>query len=111
MSPMNRHIPLFVAVGVGIFSGMYIWEPMLKKYQRESQGTWQYDVVQKTRAQELNQHADAVADATEGSTQTTPAAVAVPQSSSSTAPVPGTAPAPADTKTSSEKQHSAESSA
>ncbi|KAF8939640.1 hypothetical protein EDD21DRAFT_444153 [Dissophora ornata] len=61
---MNRNIPLVVAVGVGVLSGFYIWEPSLKKYQRESKGTWQYEVVQQTRAEEMNQHADAVASAT-----------------------------------------------
>ncbi|CAO3565858.1 unnamed protein product [Mortierella alpina] len=40
-------------------SGFYIWEPMFKKYQRESKGTWQYEVVQQTRAEEMNRHAEA----------------------------------------------------
>ncbi|KAF9157599.1 hypothetical protein DFQ27_004826 [Actinomortierella ambigua] len=63
MNPINRNIPLIVAVGVGVFTGLYIWEPMFKKYQRESKGTWQYDVVQQTRAEELKHVADQAAAA------------------------------------------------
>ncbi|KAG0292564.1 hypothetical protein BGZ96_003987 [Linnemannia gamsii] len=55
----NRNIPLVIAAGVGVMSGFYIWEPMFKKYQRESKGTWQYEVVQQTRAEEMNRHAEA----------------------------------------------------
>ncbi|KAK3823550.1 MAG: hypothetical protein J3Q66DRAFT_437885 [Benniella sp.] len=80
---MNRNIPLFVAAGVGVLSGLYIWEPVLKKYQRESKGTWQYEVVQQTRAEELNRHADAVAE-----TQTAGTDNAPPSSGYSKAPVP-----------------------
>ncbi|KAF9100455.1 hypothetical protein BGX27_000401 [Mortierella sp. AM989] len=83
---MNRNIPLIVAVGVGVMSGFYIWEPSLKKYQRESKGTWQYEVVQQTRSEELNHHADTVADATNLQTNSTgksaenPAPATVPSS-------------------------------
>ncbi|KAF9933080.1 hypothetical protein FBU30_006581 [Linnemannia zychae] len=59
----NRNIPLLVAAGIGVLSGIYIWEPMFKKYQRESKGTWQYEVVQQTRAEELKREADAAAKA------------------------------------------------
>ncbi|KAF9119873.1 hypothetical protein BGW39_011854 [Mortierella sp. 14UC] len=55
----NRNIPLVIAAGVGVMSGFYIWEPMFKKYQRESKGTWQYEVVQQTRADEMNRQAEA----------------------------------------------------
>ncbi|KAF9572273.1 hypothetical protein EC968_010064 [Mortierella alpina] len=87
---MNRHIPAIIAAGVGIMSGFYIWEPMFKKYQRESKGTWQYEVVQQTRAEEMNRHAEAAAASTSASTPITepsgstapaspPAAVAAPE--------------------------------
>ncbi|KAF9199099.1 hypothetical protein BGZ49_010821 [Haplosporangium sp. Z 27] len=61
---MNRYIPLIVAAGIGVMSGYYIWEPSLRAYQRESKGTWNYEVVQQTRSEELNRHADSVAEAT-----------------------------------------------
>ncbi|KAG0237169.1 hypothetical protein BGW42_001745 [Actinomortierella wolfii] len=63
MNPINRNIPLLVAAGVGIFTGFYIWEPMFKKYERESKGTWNYEVVQQTRAEELKRVADQSAEA------------------------------------------------
>ncbi|KAF9911436.1 hypothetical protein EC991_003692 [Linnemannia zychae] len=92
----NRNIPLVIAAGVGVMSGFYIWEPMFKKYQRESKGTWQYEVVQQTRAEEMNRQAEAavananVAAAASTSTTTTPTAVEPP------VPAHGT-PAPIDT--------------
>ncbi|KAG0376693.1 hypothetical protein BGX24_007340 [Mortierella sp. AD032] len=55
----NRNIPMVIAAGVGVMSGFYIWEPMFKKYQRESKGTWQYEVVQQTRVEEMNRQAEA----------------------------------------------------
>ncbi|KAG0042505.1 hypothetical protein BGZ83_000389 [Gryganskiella cystojenkinii] len=57
----NRNIPLLIAATVGVMSGYYIWEPMFKKYQRESKGTWDYKVVQETRAAEMKNQADAIA--------------------------------------------------
>ncbi|KAF9993239.1 hypothetical protein BGZ80_002262 [Entomortierella chlamydospora] len=79
MNGINRSIPLIVAIGVGVMSGFYIWEPVLKKYQRESKGTWNYEVVQQTRAEELNHHANAVAEATGATTtQTTTATTGAP---------------------------------
>jgi hypothetical protein len=53
---------------------------------RESKGTWQYEVVQQTRAEELNRHADAVAE-----TQTTGTDNAPPSARPSKAPVPSPA--------------------
>ncbi|KAF9426984.1 hypothetical protein BGZ76_002521 [Entomortierella beljakovae] len=70
---MNRNIPLVVAIGVGVMSGFYIWEPSLKKYQRESKGTWQYEVVQQTRAEEMNSHADSIAGSDKASPSGAPA--------------------------------------
>ncbi|KAF9968870.1 hypothetical protein BGZ70_000014 [Mortierella alpina] len=85
---MNRHIPAIIAAGVGIMSGFYIWEPMFKKYQRESKGTWQYEVVQQTRAEEMNRHAEAAVasvsaanPATEPSGSSTPVSPAAPTAS------------------------------
>ncbi|KAF9146989.1 hypothetical protein BG015_011429 [Linnemannia schmuckeri] len=92
----NRNIPLVIAAGVGVMSGFYIWEPMFKKYQRESKGTWQYEVVQQTRAEEMNRQAEAAvanANVTAAASTSTPepASPAVP-------PVPAQgAPAPVDT--------------
>ncbi|KAG0241624.1 hypothetical protein BGW41_005640 [Actinomortierella wolfii] len=63
MNPINRNIPLLVAAGVGVFTGFYIWEPMFKKYERESKGTWNYEIVQQTRAEELKRAADLSAEA------------------------------------------------
>ncbi|KAF9289220.1 hypothetical protein BGZ68_009819 [Mortierella alpina] len=84
---MNRHIPAIIAAGVGIMSGFYIWEPMFKKYQRESKGTWQYEVVQQTRAEEMNRHAEAaVASASASSpTPAAPTHTAEPSGSTTTA--------------------------
>ncbi|KAF9918221.1 hypothetical protein BX616_009874 [Lobosporangium transversale] len=82
MSLMNRYIPLAIAVGVGVFSGYYIWEPSLKKYQKESKGTWNYDVVKQTRAEEMNQHADQLA----GTSGASKPADAPSSSSSSSSP-------------------------
>ncbi|KAI1313370.1 hypothetical protein EDD11_002680 [Mortierella claussenii] len=99
MSFLNRNAPLLIAIGVGVLSGLYIWEPSLKQYQRESKGTWNYDVVKQTRAEEMNEHADQVAGATasttHGSSPSTPAAGA-PSSAAPTAPVsaPPSTPAP-----------------
>ncbi|KAG0368037.1 hypothetical protein BC939DRAFT_488518 [Gamsiella multidivaricata] len=84
---MNRNIPLIVAVGVGVMSGFYIWEPTLKKYQRESKGTWQYEVVQQTRAEEMNRHADEVAEATGASNI---ASSTIPATPSTATPPPAT---------------------
>ncbi|KAF9184229.1 hypothetical protein BGZ51_003474 [Haplosporangium sp. Z 767] len=60
----NRNIPLIVAAGIGVMSGFYIWDPMFRKYQKESKGTWQYEVVQQTRTEELKHDADAAAGVT-----------------------------------------------
>ncbi|GJJ73366.1 hypothetical protein EMPS_05724 [Entomortierella parvispora] len=59
----NRNIPVIIAATVGVMSGMYVWEPMFKKYQRESKGTWDYKVVQETRAAEMRGDADKTAAA------------------------------------------------
>ncbi|KAF9541048.1 hypothetical protein EC957_003436 [Mortierella hygrophila] len=94
----NRNIPLVIAAGVGVMSGFYIWEPMFKKYQRESKGTWQYEVVQQTRAEEMNRHADAVvANANAAAAAST--STSTPGSTSPVVPpVPAqAAPAPVDT--------------
>ncbi|KAG9066570.1 hypothetical protein KI688_012478 [Linnemannia hyalina] len=93
----NRNIPLAIAAGVGVMSGFYIWEPMFKKYQRESKGTWQYEVVQQTRAEEMNRHADAaVANANAAAAAST--SISTPGSTSPVVPpVPAqAAPAPVD---------------
>ncbi|KAF9349263.1 hypothetical protein BGX26_012416 [Mortierella sp. AD094] len=91
---MNRNIPLIVAVGVGVMSGFYIWEPTLKKYQRESKGTWNYEVVQQTRAEELNHHADTIAEATGAATpQTTTAATGTTAEKPASTPSVATSPA------------------
>ncbi|KAG0248266.1 hypothetical protein BG011_000263 [Mortierella polycephala] len=60
----NRYIPLVIATGIGVMSGFYIWNPMFRKYQMESKGTWQYEVVQQTRTEELKRDADTAAAAT-----------------------------------------------
>ncbi|KAF9175435.1 hypothetical protein BGX21_003519 [Mortierella sp. AD011] len=94
MNSINRNIPLAVAIGVGVMSGFYIWEPVLKKYQRESKGTWSYEVVQQTRAEELNHHANAVAEAT-GATatpQTTTATTGTPAEKPASTPTVATSP-------------------
>ncbi|KAF9373705.1 hypothetical protein CPB97_000371 [Podila verticillata] len=90
----NRNIPLVIAAGVGIMSGFYIWEPMFKKYQRESKGTWQYEVVQQTREEERNRVADAAASSLSNNASTpSPSTVSTP----STAPAsssPSATPSP-----------------
>ncbi|KAF9335588.1 hypothetical protein BGZ91_010443 [Linnemannia elongata] len=94
----NRNIPLVIAAGVGVMSGFYIWEPMFKKYQRESKGTWQYEVVQQTRAEEMNRQAEAaVANANVAAAAST--STSTPGSASPAVPsVPAKgAPAPVDT--------------
>ncbi|KAF9959716.1 hypothetical protein BGZ72_008963 [Mortierella alpina] len=83
---MNRHIPAIIAAGVGIMSGFYIWEPMFKKYQRESKGTWQYEVVQQTRAEEMNRQADAAVASASASTPSTTAPTHTEELSGSTTP-------------------------
>ncbi|KAH7052486.1 hypothetical protein BKA57DRAFT_502655 [Linnemannia elongata] len=91
----NRNIPLVIAAGVGVMSGFYIWEPMFKKYQRESKGTWQYEVVQQTRAEEMNRQAEAaVANANVATAAST--STSTPGSASPVVPAKG-APAPVDT--------------
>ncbi|KAG0267379.1 hypothetical protein BGZ95_002856 [Linnemannia exigua] len=109
----NRNIPMVIAAGVGVMSGFYIWEPMFKKYQRESKGTWQYEVVQQTRAEEMNRQAEAAvanvnADvATAASTSTTASAEAA---AANEPPVPAHgAPAPVDTTAPVTPSSSAES--
>ncbi|KAF8939140.1 hypothetical protein BGZ47_008283 [Haplosporangium gracile] len=105
----NRNIPLVIAAGVGVMSGFYIWEPMFKKYQRESKGTWQYEVVQQTRVEEMNRQAEAaVANANVAAAASTsapepasPAVLSVP-AQSAPAPVETSVPvAPSSTETKS----------
>ncbi|KAG0229458.1 hypothetical protein BGX31_006181 [Mortierella sp. GBA43] len=79
-------------------SGVYIWQPMFQKYQRESKGTWQYEVVQQTRAEELNRHADAVAEASTKSPANPANPAQTPDAPPSSTPRPASSSATADSK-------------
>ncbi|KAL7312970.1 hypothetical protein PS15m_008673 [Mucor circinelloides] len=36
----NRLIRLGIAVGVGVGTGVYIFKPLLKEYEQDTNGTW-----------------------------------------------------------------------
>ncbi|KAI8136767.1 hypothetical protein BJV82DRAFT_638111 [Fennellomyces sp. T-0311] len=36
----GRLLHVLLAVGVGVGTGVYVFQPLLKEYQSETQGTW-----------------------------------------------------------------------
>ncbi|SAM08715.1 hypothetical protein [Absidia glauca] len=36
----NRLVPVLIAVGVGIGTGVYVFQPLLKEYEADTKGTW-----------------------------------------------------------------------
>ncbi|CAO3594708.1 unnamed protein product [Absidia cylindrospora] len=33
-------VPVFIAIGVGIGTGVYVFQPLLKEYEENTKGTW-----------------------------------------------------------------------
>ncbi|KAI8391171.1 uncharacterized protein BYT42DRAFT_555879 [Radiomyces spectabilis] len=36
----SRLVPLLLATGIGIGTGVYVFQPLLKEYEAETNGTW-----------------------------------------------------------------------
>ncbi|CAO3591044.1 unnamed protein product [Absidia cylindrospora] len=36
----NRLVPVLLAIGVGIGTGVYVFKPLLKEYEQDTKGTW-----------------------------------------------------------------------
>ncbi|KAI9258050.1 hypothetical protein BDA99DRAFT_561488 [Phascolomyces articulosus] len=36
----GRMVNVLLAVGIGVGTGVYVFQPLLKEYQAETQGTW-----------------------------------------------------------------------
>lgn len=36
----SKFTQLFLAVGVGVATGVYVFQPLLKEYEQETNGTW-----------------------------------------------------------------------
>ncbi|ORZ23326.1 hypothetical protein BCR42DRAFT_366964 [Absidia repens] len=36
----NRLVPVILAIGVGIGTGIYVFQPLLKEYEQDTKGTW-----------------------------------------------------------------------
>ncbi|CAO3641639.1 unnamed protein product [Mucor hiemalis] len=36
----GKFTQLFIAVGVGVATGVYVFQPLLREYEQETNGTW-----------------------------------------------------------------------
>ncbi|KAG2182918.1 hypothetical protein INT44_005899 [Umbelopsis vinacea] len=40
MSFLKRSIPILTATAIGVATGYYVFEPLLRQYERDTNGTW-----------------------------------------------------------------------
>ncbi|GAB5592182.1 hypothetical protein Unana1_07082 [Umbelopsis nana] len=40
MSFLQRSVPILTATAIGVATGYYVFEPLLRQYERDTNGTW-----------------------------------------------------------------------
>ncbi|KAI8584215.1 hypothetical protein K450DRAFT_276584 [Umbelopsis ramanniana AG] len=40
MSFLKRSVPILTAAAIGVATGYYVFEPLLRQYEKDTKGTW-----------------------------------------------------------------------